>query len=149
MYEIYFSESEEGRIDDIGLYESRLDSIIEALGASGDFSITFVSDEEIRKLNSQYREKNEPTDVLTFRLKDDDSFPDFGFSEELGDIFISLDAVGRNASSFGVPFSEELTRIMLHGVMHLMGFDHESNDFTKEEMLLKQEDIMTKLGYKC
>ena len=74
---------------------------------------------------------------------------DFGFSEELGDIFISLDAVGRNASSFGVPFSEELTRIMLHGVMHLMGFDHESNDFTKEEMLLKQEDIMTKLGYKC
>lgn len=149
MYEIYFSEREEGRIDDIGLYESRLDSIIEALGASGDFSITFVSDEEIRKLNSQYREKDEPTDVLTFRLKDDDSFPDFGFSEELGDIFISLDAVGRNASSFGVPFSEELTRIMLHGVMHLMGFDHESNDFTKEEMLLKQEDIMTKLGYKC
>ena len=149
MYEICFSESEEGRIDDIALYESRLDSIIEALGASGDFSITFVSDEEIRKLNSQYREKDEPTDVLTFRLKDDESFPDFGFSEELGDIFISLDAVGRNASSFGVPFSEELTRIMLHGVMHLMGFDHESNDFTKEEMLLKQEDIMTKLGYKC
>ena len=70
MYEIYFSESEEGRIDDIGLYESRLDSIIEALGASGDFSITFVSDEEIRKLNSQYREKDEPTDVLTFRLKE-------------------------------------------------------------------------------
>ena len=149
MYEIYFSESEEGKIDYIALYESRLDSIIEALGASGDFSISFVSDEEIRKLNSQYREKDEPTDVLTFRLKDDESFPDFGFSEELGDIFISLDAVGRNASSFGVPFSEELTRIMLHGVMHLMGFDHESNDFTKEEMLLKQEDIMTKLGYKC
>ena len=45
-------------------------------------------------------------------------------------------------SSTGVCF-------MLHGVMHLMGFDHESNDFTKEEMLLKQEDIMTKLGYKC
>ena len=79
MYEIYFSESEEGRIDDIALYESRLDSIINALGTSGDFSITFVSDEEIRKLNSQYREKNEPTDVLTFRLKDDESFPDFGF----------------------------------------------------------------------
>ena len=115
----------------------------------GEVNLLFCDDEYIKNLNKEFRNKDKATDVLTFRLKDDESFPDFGFSEELGDIFISLDAVGRNASSFGVPFSEELTRIMLHGVMHLMGFDHESNDFTKEEMLLKQEDIMTKLGYKC
>ena len=148
MYELFFSESEENKIGDLNFYTNRLDNMINEVEASGDFSITFVSDDEIKDLNRQYRNKDEATDVLTFRLKDDDSFPDFGISEELGDVFISLDAVGRNAKEFSVPFEEELTRIMLHGLMHLVGYDHQSNDFQKEEMLLKQEDILLKLGYR-
>ena len=85
---------------------------------------------------------------LTFRLKDDDTFPDVVEGDEMGDIFISLDAVSRNASEFSVPFSEELTRVMLHGLLHLLGYDHESNDFKSEVMLQKQEDIMLRLGYR-
>lgn len=147
MYEIDFTESEEGRLDDISLYTTRLERMIEELEVEGDFSITYLSDDEIRRLNAEYRDKDEATDVLTFRLKDDDTFPDFGLSNELGDVFISLDAVARNAAEFSVPFEEELTRVMLHGLMHLMGYDHQSNDFKSEQMLIKQEEILRKLGY--
>ena len=147
MYEIDFTESEEGRLDDISLYTTRLERMIEELEVAGDFSITYLSDDEIRRLNAEYRDKDEATDVLTFRLKDDDTFPDFGLFNELGDVFISLDAVARNAAEFSVPFEEELTRVMLHGLMHLMGYDHQSNDFKSEQMLIKQEEILRKLGY--
>ena len=147
MYEIDFTESEKGRLDDTGLYTARLERMIEELEVAGDFSITYLSDDEIRRLNAEYRDKDEATDVLTFRLKDDDTFPDFGLSNELGDVFISLDAVARNAAEFSVPFEEELTRVMLHGLMHLMGYDHQSNDFKSEQMLIKQEEILRKLGY--
>ena len=147
MYEIDFTESEEGRLDDTGLYTARLERMIEELEVEGDFSITYLSDDEIRRLNAEYRDKDEATDVLTFRLMDDDTFPDFGLSNELGDVFISLDAVARNAAEFSVPFEEELTRVMLHGLMHLMGYDHQSNDFKSEQMLIKQEEILRKLGY--
>ena len=147
MYEIDFTESEKGRLDDISLYTARLERMIEELEVAGDFSITYLSDDEIRRLNAEYRDKDEATDVLTFRLKDDDTFPDFGLSNELGDVFIRLDAVARNAAEFSVPFEEELTRVMLHGLMHLMGYDHQSNDFKSEQMLIKQEEILRKLGY--
>lgn len=147
MYEIDFTESEKGRLDDTGLYTARLERMIEELEVEGDFSITYLSDDEIRRLNAEYRDKDEATDVLTFRLMDDDTFPDFGLSNELGDVFISLDAVARNAAEFSVPFEEELTRVMLHGLMHLMGYDHQSNDFKSEQMLIKQEEILRKLGY--
>lgn len=146
MYEIFFSDSEEKRIEDLPLLKEKLDGFIKALNAEGDFSITFVSDDEIRKLNSEYRGKDEATDVLTFRLQDDDSFPQEGFSNELGDVFISIDSVDRNASSFSVSRTQELERVMLHGLMHLLGYDHESNDFSKEEMLIKQEQILKEMG---
>ena len=84
MYEIDFTESEKGRLDDTGLYTARLERMIEELEVEGDFSITYLSDDEIRRLNAEYRDKDEATDVLTFRLKDDDTFPDFGLSNELG-----------------------------------------------------------------
>ena len=150
MYELSFSDSQEGRIENVDELSSRLAKMVEILDVKGDFSLTFVSDGEIRDLNREYRDRDEATDVLTFRLKDDSSFPSFDFmDEELGDIFISLDAVSRNAETFSVPLIEELTRVMLHGILHLLGFDHESNDFTKEEMLIRQEDILSTLGYKA
>ena len=147
MYDLYFQEDMKAPLDEKEI-KARLDSFLSELGVTSDFSISFVSDDEIRNLNREYRAKDEPTDVLTFRLKDDDTFPDVVEGDEMGDIFISLDAVSRNASEFSVPFSEELTRVMLHGLLHLLGYDHESNDFKSEKMLQKQEDIMLRLGYR-
>ena len=150
MYELSFSDIQEGRIENVDELSSRLAKMVESLDVKGDFSRTFVTDAEIRDLNREYRDKDEATDVLTFRLKDDSSFPSFDFvDEELGDVFISIDAVSRNAETFSVPLTEELTRVMLHGLLHLLGYDHETNDFSTEKMLIKQENILSALGYKA
>ena len=66
----------------------------------------------------------------------------------MGDIFISLDTMRRNAEEFGVGEEEELSRLLLHGILHLRGLDHKTNDFEKEEMLKEQEEVLTKLSLK-
>ncbi len=122
-----------------------LDSFLEYFDEKGDFSVTFVSDDEIRTLNREYRNIDSPTDILTFRLADgDDDFPQFSDEEnnELGDIFISLESCRRNAEEFGVEWKDELRRLLLHGLMHLRGWDHNTNDFSAEPMLIEQEKIL-------
>ncbi len=122
-----------------------LDSFLEYFDEKDDFSVTFVSDDEIRTLNREYRDIDSPTDILTFRLADgDDDFPQFADEEnnELGDIFISLESCRRNAEEFGVEWKDELRRLLLHGLMHLRGWDHSTNDFSSEPMLIEQEKIL-------
>ena len=119
-----------------------LDYFIKRINLDGNFSVTFVSDEEIEELNREYREKDEPTDILTFALSDGDEFPNPEGEKELGDVFISLESMRRNAREFEVPDDEELERLLLHGLLHLLGMDHKSNDFSSEEMLLLQEKIL-------
>ena len=126
--------------------ETALRKIENALAVTGDFSVHFVSDEEIRALNREYRDKDEPTDILTFAMKDGEDFiVPCEEEEDLGDFFISLDSMRRNASEFGVPEEEELDRLLLDGVLHLLGYDHQSNDFSTEPMLVKQEILMKDL----
>lgn len=125
-----------------------LDSFLSYFNETGDFSVTFVSDDEIRNLNREYRNIDSPTDILTFRLADgEDDFPSpEGEEVELGDIFISLESMRRNASEFGVDENDELRRLLLHGLMHLRGWDHRTNDFTSEPMLIEQERILKEIG---
>lgn len=126
------------------LVEESLDSFLSYLDEKRDFSVTFVTDEEIQELNREYRDIDSPTDILTFRLSDgDDDFPQY--DDELGDIFISLESMKRNAESFGVENSDELRRLLLHGILHLRGMDHATNDFTFEPMLIEQERILSLL----
>ena len=119
-------------------------------GREPELSVHFVSDEEIRSLNRTYRGKDEPTDVLTFAFNDGDSFPmmEEDGTEDLGDVFISLESMGRNAEAFGVSPEEELKRLLIHGLLHLSGRDHETNDFSSEPMLIEQEELMERLGWK-
>ena len=143
MYSIY---AEPG-IDERKVSEA-LDSILSYLDESGEFSLHFVSDDEIRALNRDYRGKDEPTDILTFALSDGEAFPTFeGEERELGDIFISLESMRRNAAAFSVPEDEELKRLLIHGTLHLLGFDHATNDFASEPMLIRQEEMMRSLGF--
>ncbi|MCR5732669.1 MAG: rRNA maturation RNase YbeY [Sphaerochaetaceae bacterium] len=116
-------------------------------GVDGSFSLTFVSPETIKELNRDYRNKDEVTDILTFALEDDDEFPDFSFQEdapekEYGDVFICLERMKENANTFGVSEREELLRLCLHGLLHLAGNDHKTNDFATEPMLIRQEEIL-------
>ena len=123
-----------------------LDSFLSYFNERRDFSVTFLSDEEIHRLNREYRNIDSPTDILTFRLADgEDEFPIHEEDEELGDIFISLESMKRNAVEFHVEENEELRRLLLHGLMHLRGWDHETNDFKIEPMLIEQERILSQV----
>ncbi len=107
-----------------------------------ELSLSFVSKESMRVLNEQYRNKNESTDVLSFAQQDDDE--QFFKSERLtllGDIVISLDDMQANCEIFNVSFDEELKRLIVHGILHLVGEDHTSNN-DDEPMLKRQEEIM-------
>ena len=153
---MYYVENETEEKVDLKIVRAILKKIVAYYGEKRDFSVTFVTDDEIQELNREYREIDAPTDILTFRLDDAPSFPisfgeedmDFLNNEEMGDIFISLDTMRRNAEEFGVGEAEELSRLLLHGILHLRGLDHKTNDFEKEEMLKEQEEVLTKLSLK-
>ena len=153
---MYYVENETEEKVDLKEVRAILKKIVLYYGEKRDFSVTSVTDSEIQELNKEYREIDAPTDILTFRLDDAPSFPisfeeedvDFLNNEEMGDIFISLDTMRRNAEEFGVKNEEELSRLLLHGILHLRGLDHKTNDFAKEEMLKEQEEVLTKLSLK-
>ena len=153
---MYYIENETEEKVDLKIVRAILKKIVAYYGEKRDFSVTFVTDDEIQELNREQRDIDAPTDILTFRLDDAPSFPisfdeedmDFLNNEEMGDIFISLDTMRRNAEEFGVGEEEELSRLLLHGILHLRGLDHKTNDFEKEEMLKEQEEVLTKLSLK-
>ena len=145
--DMHYIEDENNTVD-VEMVEKWISEILSYLGENGDFSLHFITDEEMRSLNKEYRDKDEPTDILTFAINDGDEFPVMeGEERELGDVFISIDSMKRNASFFAVDESEELRRLLVHGILHLRGMDHSTNDFDKEPMLLEQERIMRELGF--
>ena len=109
---------------------ARLRRVIEdagrALRVSGEVALVLTSDAPVRRLNARYRHQDKPTDVL--------SFPGPGGSVGLGDIVISLDTAARNAPRFGRTLSEELQVLTLHGFLHVLGYDHETDDGTMDRL---------------
>jgi probable rRNA maturation factor len=108
-----------------------------------ELSVLFCGDKTIADLNRQYRNKNEPTDILSFNLgetikegKKTTYFP--------GDIVISLDTLKENALYFQTSQDEELRRLLIHGILHLDGMDHKTLE-KNEPMLELQEKILNKL----
>lgn len=105
-----------------------------------DLSLFFCNNEIIQKLNKQYRNLDESTDVLSFIMGET-----AGERFLPGDIVISLEKIGENAKEFAVSPKEELHRLVIHGILHLSGMDHSSND-SNEEMLLLQEKLLKEMG---
>ena len=97
-----------------------------ALRVSGEVALVLTSDAPVRRLNARYRHQDEPTDVL--------SFPGPGGEGGLGDIVISLDRAARNAPRFGRTLSQELEILTLHGFLHVLGYDHETDDGTMDRL---------------
>jgi probable rRNA maturation factor len=129
----------------IGAAEDFALSALATMGVDGwELSILFCSDDFIRNLNRDYRGIDEATDVLSFGMGETLTDGD----EKIylaGDIVISLPALGRNSSEFGVTIDEELKRLIVHGILHLSGMDHSDND-ARQPMLLKQEAILDALA---
>ena len=112
-----------------------------------EFSVTFVDERNMRNMNRKFRAINDSTDILSFAAEDDDGF---GFisagrrKRVLGDMLICPEVLKRNAETFKVSENEELRRLLIHGVLHLSGDNHQTND-PSEPMLIKQEKILAKL----
>jgi len=117
-----------------------------ALAAAGyredaEISLVFVDDEYIHELNLQYRGVDSPTDVLSFAMLEGETVA--GDEEEviLGDVVISMQAAQRQAAGYGHSFRREIAYLTVHGVLHLLGFDHGQEDEQKI-MRAKEEEVL-------
>ena len=91
-----------------------------AVGLAGEVDVLLTSDAEIKRLNKAFRNKNKPTDIL--------SFPAHADSAEIaGDLAISLETAARQAAAYGHTLRDEVRILLLHGLLHLAGHDHESD----------------------
>jgi len=93
-----------------------------------ELSIALVGPSEIRRLNKKYRKKNKPTDVLSYT-----------YSNKSGEIVISPQEVKKNAKKFNSTFKKELTRVLIHGILHALSYDHHGLD---DKMIKKQENYL-------
>lgn len=110
----------------------------------GEVSVSFVDDGEIQRLNHQFRSVDRPTDVLAFPMDDDDRFPE-GFPPLLGDIVISMPRVVEQANEYGHSVERELGFLVVHGFLHLLGYDHETDE-TERVMVDKQRHVLNAVG---
>lgn len=115
--------------------------ILKKIKKRGDLSVHFISDQKMKNLNKQYRNKDKTTDVLSFA--NENSF--FKKENDLGDIFISISQIKRQAKKYSVAEKEELLRMLVHGILHLVGYDHLSKK-DSENMFKIQENIVKKIN---
>ncbi|NLB62381.1 MAG: rRNA maturation RNase YbeY [Clostridiales bacterium] len=115
---------------------------------SGNVGVSIVDDAVIQRINAEFREKNQATDVLSFPSYDGSSYD--VTDAYLGDIAISIDRAVAQAKEYGHSLQRELAFLAVHGMLHLLGYDHEAGDAQKGESIMfsKQEEILTNLGYK-
>ncbi|MFZ5640296.1 MAG: rRNA maturation RNase YbeY [Bacillota bacterium] len=122
----------------------------ERAALEAEVSIALVDDRYIRELNRQYRHKDCPTDVLSFAMLEDTGEAPPVEGEEgdgpvLGDVVISLETAERQAAEFGHPFPREVAYLAAHGVLHLLGYDHET-DTDREIMRSREEEVLALLN---
>ncbi|HHY21427.1 MAG TPA: rRNA maturation RNase YbeY [Bacilli bacterium] len=114
-----------------------------------EVSVTLVDNETIREINREYRGIDAVTDVISFALNDEgeDELQIIGGAEEqlLGDIIISIPRASEQAESYGHSFERELAFLAVHGFLHLLGYDHMTEEDEKT-MFAKQEDILQAYG---
>ena len=117
------------------------------------FSIILTDDEFIKSMNNEYRKKDCATDVLSFPTSD--SVDDIAIEsidnefmeneDDLGEIYISIETAIRQADEFKVSIEDELKRLVVHGILHLMGFDHEKSDEDEKIMNEREDFVLSQL----
>jgi probable rRNA maturation factor len=118
--------------------------VLEALGLdASELSVSLVGDAEIRRLNRRYRGKDRPTDVLSFSLREGE-FGDVATS--IGDVVISLETAKRQALENGFTLHEEVDRLLVHGILHLAGYDHEVSPREERRMKRKASEMLRRIS---
>lgn len=118
-----------------------------ALLETAEVSLTLVDDEQIHVLNRDYRSVDRPTDVISFALEEGDEPTIIGGPAEmlLGEIVISMETALRQAAEYGHSLEREVAFLALHGMLHLLGYDHMTQEDEKR-MFDKQTEILAALG---
>ena len=114
-----------------------------------EISVTFTDNEKIHQLNKEYREKDAPTDVLSFPMFENGEIEYDDESDEpcaLGDIVISLEKAVEQAEEYGHSLEREASFLAVHSVLHLLGFDHEVSEEDDEYMKESAEEILSGIG---
>ncbi|MFD0692812.1 rRNA maturation RNase YbeY [Paenibacillus sp. GCM10027628] len=161
--------SEQDVMDITPEFAGKLEELLRLAGeqediVAGEIALTFVDDEAIHELNKQYRGIDRPTDVLSFAMSefgvdeieiiyedaedgdgDGDETESESFIEPLGDIIISVPRAIAQAEEYGHSVERELGFLFVHGFLHLIGYDHQSEEEEKA-MFAKQEEILQKAG---
>jgi probable rRNA maturation factor len=136
-----FNETQE-KVENLEILEPLLTYALEVENVDNlEFNVIIINNEEIHKINKEYRGIDRPTDVISFALED---YKDIKYENDyrvLGDIYISIDKVKEQAKEYGHSEKRELAFLAVHGLLHLLGYDHmEKEDekvmFSKQELIL-------------
>lgn len=136
-----FNETQE-KVENLEILEPLLTYAWEVENVDNlEFNVIIINNEEIHKINKEYRGIDRPTDVISFALED---YKDIKYENDyrvLGDIYISIDKVKEQAKEYGHSEKRELAFLAVHGLLHLLGYDHmEKEDekvmFSKQELIL-------------
>lgn len=123
---------------------------LEKFEGSAEVSVRFVNNEQIRELNSQYRNIDKETDVLSFPLGENGVYDvnmDTG-AKMLGDIVISMEKAFEQAELYNHPLQREIGFLTVHSMLHLLGYDHENGGLEAVHMREKEETVLTQIGWK-
>ena len=132
-------------------YEQDFIAIIEqalkTLGIEDDVEVScvLVDDERIHEINREYRHIDRSTDVISFAMEDNDQFYVEGMPRTLGDIFISVYHAKKQAEEYGHSLRREMCFLFTHGILHLLGYDH-MTDEQEKEMFGLQDEILGALS---
>ena len=144
MFEIINNTKE--KIEELGYLDEYIKYLINKLKIEGAiFNIIFVSDDEIRRLNCNYRNVDKITDVISFALEDSDNLKEPGV-RVLGDVYIAVNVAYEQAKLYNHSRIREICFLATHGLLHLLGYDHVTEDdekimFEKQKELLESYDI--------
>ena len=132
--------------DLIGLLTRVVETVLADNGKyqAAEVGLVFTDNEYIADLNKQYRNVDGPTDVLSFAMLEGEPVQDATDSIMLGDIVISLEKALQQAEEYGHGFTREIAYLTVHGVLHLLGYDH-GTDNEKKAMREKEEQILSRV----
>lgn len=144
--EVYLDNSQSLPLDE-ALWRDRLETMmrLEGLPENAQVSVTFVDDAAIHELNREHRGVDRPTDVLSFpQFEADEEIPE-GMPHVLGDLVVSLETARRQAEEYGHSEEREIAFLLVHGFLHLLGYDHETAE-EEAEMREEQRVLLDRLG---
>ena len=132
---VFINDEQKEHSIDFVLLESQGESILLFLGCENqELSVLLANDRKIRTLNKQYRGQDRATDVLSFSQNEEENKPN---SHLMGDVVISTVTAKRQAAEHGLTLEEEIALLLIHGILHLLGFGHERSD--EEACHMKQK----------